>query len=53
MIPSAAEMTLSYFLFKMLRMKVYEVLMNNFSINWGLVYGSLPRQMSSFGRMIL
>ena len=46
-------MTLSYFLFKVLRVKVYVVLMKNFSVSCGLANGLFFRKMSSLGRMML
>ena len=53
MFRSATEITLSYCLFKMLRVKVYGVLMKKFSVSWGLANGSLFRKRSSLGRMML
>ena len=37
MLRSAAEMTWSYFLSRLLRVKTYDVLMKNFSVSCGIV----------------
>ena len=44
---------LSYFLYKVLRVKLYGVLMKNFFVSCGLANGSLFRKMSSLGNMML
>ena len=46
-------MTLSCFLFKVLRVKLYGVLMKNFSVSCGLANELSFRKMSSLGRMML